>query len=48
MDIFDNLRLASYAAAAEAFDQSKNIFCGFLPMIEHLLSRYRFWHSNKQ
>ena len=37
MDIFDNLRLASYAAAAEAFDQSKNIFCGFLPMIEHLL-----------
>lgn len=37
MSIYDNLKLVSYAAAADAFDKSKNIFCSFLPMIEVLL-----------
>ena len=37
MDIYDNLKLASYVAAAEAFDNSQNIFYSFLPMVEPLL-----------
>lgn len=37
MSIADNLKLVSYAAAADAFDKSKDIFMGFLPMIESLL-----------
>lgn len=37
MGIIDNLRLSSYIAAANAYDESKNIFHGFLPMIETAL-----------
>ena len=37
MGIIDNLRLSSYIAAANAYDKSKNIFHGFLPMIETAL-----------
>jgi len=37
MEIIDNLRLSSYIAAANAYDESKNIFHGFLPMIETAL-----------
>ena len=37
MNICDNLKLVSYVAAADAFDKSKNIFYGFLPMVESII-----------
>ena len=37
INIYDNLRLASYVSAAEAFNESKNVFLGFIPMVESML-----------
>ena len=37
MNINDNLKLAAYAVAADAFDKSKNIFWGFVPLVETAL-----------
>lgn len=45
MDIFDNLRLVSYVAAANVYDESKNLFHGFLPLIESVLQLKADRHS---
>lgn len=37
MAMYDNLKIASYAAAANAFDKSQNLFEGFLPLVETVL-----------
>ena len=37
INIYDNLRLASYVSAAEAFNESKNVFLGFIPMVESMM-----------
>lgn len=34
MNIYDNLRLASYSVAADAFDKSKDVFTAFIPLVE--------------
>lgn len=34
VSIYDNLRLASYTVAADAFDKSKDVFSSFLPLVE--------------
>lgn len=38
MALYDNLKIASYAAAAAALDKSKDLFEGFLPLVETALS----------
>lgn len=40
MVLFDNLKIASYAAAADAFDKSQDLFEGFLPLVETALCSY--------
>lgn len=34
MNVYDNLRLASYSVAADAFDKSKDVFTAFIPLVE--------------
>lgn len=34
MSIYDNIRLASYSVAADAFDKSKDVFVSFVPLVE--------------
>lgn len=37
MSIYDNIRLASYSVAADAFDKSKDVFVSFVPLVESVI-----------